>query len=49
MVQHQLEWWRKARDDDLNQIMRLSGERDELRARLDAIARAAGPTPKDAP
>lgn len=43
----QLAWWKQARDDDLNQIMALSDQRDELQDRLDAIARAAKTTPKE--
>lgn len=33
-VADQLVWWRKARSDDLDQIMRLSDERDRFRDQL---------------
>ena len=43
VFQQQMEWWKRARGDDLNQIIRLSDERDELRAgvqRLTALVAA---------
>lgn len=43
----QLAWWKKARVDDLNEIARLSDQRDELQEQLDAARAALGPAPKE--
>lgn len=43
VFQQQLEWWKQARGDDLNQIIRLSDERDELKAQLAAARTALSP------
>ncbi len=36
----QLEWWKKARDDDLNLIMALSDERDQFKEIIGRVRKA---------